>query len=318
MLSLKLVQPADAEAYAAVVSSIHPDEIPDPEVLRSRWRDESRRPRDQARHLIVDGDRVCGLAFWSRPESWESGQPRLAYVNVRMTSSNQSEEDFGWILSRMEQEALGAGANLARAVTREDEPFHRRMLERHGYLVDRLSRSWCLDLVKHRESLINARSLSRKLMLELEIRTTTLASSVKDDVWRKLFELTVETIPDIPSSVREPIPTFETWLLGMRGPDMYAERIWTAWAEARLVGYSYLTYPQAGNVWTGYTATRKEDRQRGIARAVKLETIGQAVELGIESIQTNNDIENSAILHINQSLGYEPLPGFVTHMKPLA
>jgi hypothetical protein len=318
MLSLKSVKPADAEAYASVVSAIHPDEIPDPEVLRARWRDESRRPQDQARHLIFDGDSVCGLAFWSRPETWEPGQPRLAYVNVRMTPSNESDEDFGWILKKMERAALSAGANLARAVTREDEPFHRRMLGSHGYLVDRLSRSWRLDLVKHRESLINARSVSRKLMRELEIRTTTLASVGTDDVWRKLYELTVQTIPDIPTSVPAPIPTFETWLLGMRGPDMYAERIWTAWADARLVGYSYLTYPQVGDVWTGYTATRKEDRQRGIARAVKLETIGQAVEVGIASIQTNNDIENSAILHINQSLGYEPLPGFVTHMKPLA
>jgi RimJ/RimL family protein N-acetyltransferase len=312
-----LVTLADAEAYASVVSAIHPDETPDPEVLRARWRDESGRPQEQSRHLIVDADGVCGLAFWSRPETWESGQPRLANVNVRMIPSKESPEDFAWILKTMEHGALNTGANMARAVAREDEPFHRRMWERHGYLVDRLSRSWRLDLIRNAEELINARSSSRKLMREAGVNMTTVFSAADDDVWRKLYVLTADTIPDIPTTVSEPIPTFETWLLGMQRPDINPQRIWAAFVGTELVGYSYLTYPQVGDVWTGYTATRKQDRQRGIARAMKLETIGQAVELGIDSIRTNNDIENEAILHINESLGYEPNPGLVSHLKSL-
>jgi predicted GNAT superfamily acetyltransferase len=98
---------------------------------------------------------------------------------------------------------------------------------------------------------------------------------------------------------------------------MHPDRVWTAWAEGELVGYSYLKYPDAGDVWTGYTATRKADRLRGVAHAVKLETIGQAVELGIASIRTTNDVENAAILHINEVLGFEPFPGLVTYLKPL-
>ena len=201
MFSLKLVEPADAEAYASVVNGIHPDEKPDPEVLRARWLGESKRPGHQARYLIVAGDAVCGLAFWSRPETWEADQPRLANVNVRMTSSNQSDEAFASILYRMEVGALRAGATSARAVTREDEPFHRRLLERHGYLVDRLSRSWRLDLVRHGDGLLKARWESRELMREADITITTLARAGIDDAWRKLYDLTVETIPDIPTTV---------------------------------------------------------------------------------------------------------------------
>ena len=62
---------------------------------------------------------------------------------------------------------------------------------------------------------------------------------------------------------------------------------------------------------------RKQFRGLGIARAVKLESIGQAIELGKHSITTNNDLENAAILHINSTLGYQPLPGLVTYVKSL-
>lgn len=316
MVWLRSVMPDDAEAYANVGSSIHPDERTDPAVLRARWQQESRHPTRQARYLIVDKDAVCGLAFWSCPERWEAGLPQVANVNVRMTPSNQFDDAFGWILRRMERGASSAGAALARAVTREDEPFHRAMLKRQGYAIDRTFRSWRLDLAKHGAALLQARKQSRRLMDDGGIRLAA-ASDRLDDVWRRLYDLSILTIPDIPASFLKPVPSFETWLLTMQGPDMYPDRIWTAWADDQLVGYSYLKYPQAGDVWTGYTATRKADRLRGVARAVKLETIGQAAELGIASIRTTNDIENTAILHINEVLGYDQFPGLVTYLKPL-
>jgi len=48
---------------------------------------------------------------------------------------------------------------------------------------------------------------------------------------------------------------------------------------------------------------------------VKLESLAQAVELGVPRIGTDNDSENAPMLHINQRLGYEPRPGFVEHHK---
>jgi GNAT superfamily N-acetyltransferase len=238
-------------------------------------------------------------------------------VNVRLIPSSESEADFAWILKSMEAGVIRADANVARAVTREDEPFHRAMLEANGYKVDRLSRSWIIDLAKHGSRLLAERSRSRKSMQDEHIRLGTLVGAVAQDGWRRLYELTSATIPDIPATHPEPIPTYETWLSRMQGPDVHEDRIWTAWSDDRLVGYSYLTYPREGDVWTGYTATDRSHRRRGIARAMKLETIGQAIELGTPTIRTNNDLENSAMLHINERLWYEPLPGLVTHLKTL-
>jgi hypothetical protein len=64
----------------------------------------------------------------------------------------------------MEIEAASAGARIARVVTREDEPFHRQNLEGNGYIVDRISRSWTLNLIVQRQRLIEACSQSRESM----------------------------------------------------------------------------------------------------------------------------------------------------------
>jgi hypothetical protein len=56
----------------------------------------------------------------------------------------------------------------------------------------------------------------------------------------------------------------------------------------------------------------------GVARALKLETIGQAIALGVSSIRTGNDAENAPILHINETLGYRPMPSWIEFLKDLA
>lgn len=315
--SLKPVGPADAEAYAGVVHAIHPDETVDPDVLRARWRDESADPRSQARYLVRSRGSVSGLAFWTLAGEPKHQEPQLANVNVRLVPERQSESEFHSILLRMESEAASAGAATARAVTREDEPFHRTSLERNGYVVDRISRSWQLDLVSGRERLLEARSVSRQAMRVQAFNICTLTEVAHGDPWSRLYQLAAETIPDIPTTIREPIPSRKAWMQQMQGPDIHEARIWTAWSGSQLIGYSYLSYPAAGDVWTGYTAVARGYRGRGVARAVKLETVGQAIELDVSLVKTNNDVENSAILHINESLGYEPLPGLITHLKSL-
>jgi len=60
-----------------------------------------------------------------------------------------------------------------------------------------------------------------------------------------------------------------------------------------------------GLPWTAYTGTSRAVRGRGIARALKYESIGQAVEAGYPRVRTNNDADNPAILRINAEMGYQ-------------
>ena len=48
-----------------------------------------------------------------------------------------------------------------------------------------------------------------------------------------------------------------------------------------------------------------------------MQSLAQAVELGVSEVRTGNDAENMAMLHINEMLGYELMPGFVSFAKRL-
>jgi hypothetical protein len=59
-----------------------------------------------------------------------------------------------------------------------------------------------------------------------------------------------------------------------------------------------------GLPWTAFTATSRTVRGRGIARALKYQTMAQAIELGCERVRTANDDANAPMLHINAEMGY--------------
>jgi RimJ/RimL family protein N-acetyltransferase len=82
------------------------------------------------------------------------------------------------------------------------------------------------------------------------------------------------------------------------------------------VAMSFLKFPPVrGRVFTGFTCSDPAYRGRGIARAVKLQTLAQAFQLGVPVVFTDNDSQNAPMLHINETLGYQLRPGFVEHLK---
>jgi GNAT superfamily N-acetyltransferase len=71
-------------------------------------------------------------------------------------------------------------------------------------------------------------------------------------------------------------------------------------------------------VWTDWTGTARKVRGRGVARALKLETVMQAIALGTKRVRTENDGENAPILHLNEEMGYTRIPGSVQLLKDLS
>jgi GNAT superfamily N-acetyltransferase len=87
-------------------------------------------------------------------------------------------------------------------------------------------------------------------------------------------------------------------------------------AEGEPVGYSYLAY-RPSLVETGFTGVLREHRNKGLARALKLETLVQAIGLGVRAVETDNDYENAPILHLNEELGYRELASRLEFHKPV-
>jgi GNAT superfamily N-acetyltransferase len=105
------------------------------------------------------------------------------------------------------------------------------------------------------------------------------------------------------------IPTrFEDWAVWMQPPAVQLDRVWVAFSGEAPVGYSFLEF-HPSLVHTGYTGVLATHRGQGIARALTLATLRQALELGVKAVETGNDFENAPILHLNEDLGYRSIPG---------
>jgi RimJ/RimL family protein N-acetyltransferase len=66
-----------------------------------------------------------------------------------------------------------------------------------------------------------------------------------------------------------------------------------------------------------FAGTAQSHRGRGLATLAKVVSTRAAQEAGIETIVTENDVANAAMLAINTKLGFRPGPELVEYAKDL-
>ncbi|MEO8744575.1 MAG: GNAT family N-acetyltransferase [Candidatus Dormiibacterota bacterium] len=305
----------DHAALAAdVMTASYPAFAQDPVLTRYRW-EHPRRDYSYGRYIAErDGLPIAYCAWVHGP--WEKLPERHCEVEVWLDRAELDrvvlEPLWGWV----EEKAIAEGSGLLMAYCGEDEQEMLDSLAARGYHRERLEKVWQLDLKEHGGRLVREAEQARMEMSASGIEFVTLASWQDPDRLQKLHELDSITRQDIPTSVpilSEAIDDFER---RTRSPDRRPEGSWIALDGDRPVAMSYLKFPPVrGTVWTGYTCCHLEYRGRGIAKAVKLQSLAHAVELGVPVVCTDNDSKNAPMLHINDALGYVRRPGFVEHHK---
>jgi RimJ/RimL family protein N-acetyltransferase len=294
---------------ADLLTAWRPDEPTDPVLLRYTW---THRWEGwfHERHAVVAGGRAVGYVACYHPP-WEREPQRYGRFEVKLLPGQL--ELAPDLLRALERRLREERAKLLRTECYEDEAWLRRELERHGYGATRGERASELDLRRHRERLLELTAESRARVAEI-VRIVTMAEV--GEIWGPLTDLFNQTARDVPTTI--PIlPDSEAEVREqMQAPSVRPDRVWLAMVGGRPVAASFLAYPPVrGHVWTDYTCCARSHRGRGIGRAVKMETIAQAVELGVARLRTLNDPENRPIIHINETLGYEPIPGPVEYLK---
>jgi RimJ/RimL family protein N-acetyltransferase len=304
----------DAELAADVMTRSVPWFPQDPVITRYRW-ERVRTGYAHGRFLAAREGKAIAYLDWVHGP-WDKLPDRHCEVEVWL---DVAEHELGLITemwSWIAEQAMREDPGLLLAYCGEDEPLMLESLAHLGYKRERTERVWELDLERHGARLQGEAAASRDRVAATGIELTTLAAWQDPNKVAKLYELDSITRLDIPTSlpiVTESMADFES---RMSGPDRRADRTWIALDQGRPVAMSYLKFPPVrGLVWTGYTASHPEYRGRGLARAVKLQSLGQAAEIGIPMVGTDNDAENTAMLHINETLGYVQRPGFVEHHK---
>ncbi len=301
----------DAPLAADLEGAIKPDHERDPEMMAFWWSHPI--AGERAHRLIATKDGIARMFVAAGHASWEQDPARYGWVRVRIRPDEWSEEAYRDGLSLAERWLREEDARTSVARVRADLENELRVLAADGYTEVRRSRVWRLDLVKGGDRLLAKAESCRAEMRRQGVTMLTLDHDRDPDGLRKLYELDVETGEDIPKTLPWPVPSFEEWEEHwFEHPGHRRDRFWIARDGDKILGLSIIGYPpQRGIPWTSYTCTARSARGRGIARALKYETIAQAIELGATLVETQNDAENAPILHLNEEMGYEPVTAVI-------
>jgi GNAT superfamily N-acetyltransferase len=225
-------------------------------------------------------------------------------------------DDYDAILAFATAQARDMGAKAILAEPWKSNTALVDALRRRGWEEKRRQRFWRLQLQPNAASLRRQLYKARERARSAGVAIATAAELGGEALYSKLYEINTAAHFDVPTTVAfEPDP-YEVWLRWMDAPDVLPERVWVATYEGEPVGYSFLTY-RVGLVDTGFTGVLREHRNKGIARALKLATLVQAIDLGVEAVETDNDSENEPILHLNEQIGYGEVDGQLQFHKAL-
>ena len=304
---------SDAAFVADLETATRPDEPRDPIIMKDYWRNPEDNMKIERFIGELGGDRVAYAH--QRHEIWKTPK-RYGNVSGDLMPAQRTATRLDALFAAMEERSRAEGTKTFTTWSWEDDAVRVGVLTKRGYHDERYQRFWELDLVAERAKLDAMAAESRAKMREQKIRVLTIDRDNDPEKWKKLWQMSEEASRDIPRTAPYRESSFDDFMKWMRSPGLREDRIWIARDGDALLGVSMLSYPpKRGVVATDWTGVARIGRGRGVARAVKLETVIQAIALGVDRIRTDNDFKNAPILHINETMGYKRRPDGIQFMR---
>jgi hypothetical protein len=304
----------DASFSADVHTEVFPQRPTDPVVERYWWA----QPDDTfiSRRWVVRRDGAdIGVAHFDHP-AWELVEVPHGDIGGELLPPHRDRETLAAMLDAVERRLVADGARRVAVRADEDDEVRLGAIADRGFREDRRGRRWLLDLGENRERIVAMTTQCRERMRTERIQMLTLDQDQDGEKYRKLWRMNEEAGHDEPTTLPYTEGSFEDTMRWLRSPSMREDRLWIARDGEEIVGASVLGYPPVrGIVGTEWTATARSVRRRGIARALKCETLMQAIALGVDRVRTSNDGANDPILHINATIGYRPWVSSIDFLK---
>jgi GNAT superfamily N-acetyltransferase len=304
-LMLRTATMDDARIVADLQAPPNPQDPRDPTMLRFSW--ETRAADEPHIELVAESNGSAVAFVEATHEPWEEMPKRFGSIRPILHPKVWSQPRFGQLVDAGESWLREEEAEVSVARARERWTDDLRSLEERGYREVRRSRVSELDLVAGRERLLAGAERSREQMEKQGVRLLTLDQDDDPEGMTKLYEMTIAAERDIPTTVPWRTMPYGDWSrFWFENPGVRKDRFWIAREATVVIGLSVIGYPpERGLPWTFFTATARTVRGRGVARALKYETLAQAIALGAHRVRTHNDGANAPILHLNVEMGYQ-------------
>jgi GNAT superfamily N-acetyltransferase len=313
-LAFRPATPDDAAFAADVMTAASPETPWDPVSLRYWW-SQPDEFQEIARFIVLQSRTPVGFAQIDHAR-WDVQPERYASIRGDLLPATRRRESLSALLATMEERAIADGARILRVSAKEGDALRSDVIASRGYREDRRQKQWELDLGANREKILAMTAEARARMRQEGVRILTLAEDRDPDVIEKIWRLSEEAGEDVPTTVPRIPEAMAAYTRWVNAPETHRDRFWLARVGDEVVGVSVLGYPPVrGVVTTEWTATARAVRGRGIARALKCETVAQAIALGVDRVHTGNDAANDPILHINETMGYHLLRSRINYLR---
>lgn len=304
----------DARFAADLETAVRPDDPQDPVAYAHYWATTDSKTVIERFIGQLGAKRVAYVQ--QRHTAWEHTPERYGRLGAELLPAYRTPERLGALFAAMEDRSRADGSATFTTWVWEDDALKLGVLQGRGYKEERRERFWELDLVANRERLERMTRESREKMREQDIAVLTIDRDTDPDKWHKLWRVSEEAGHDVPSTVPHVEGTLEDFMLWMRSPGIHEDRVWIAREGEAILGVSILSYPrERGVVQTDWTGMARAARGKGIARALKCETVTQAIALGVDRVRTDNDSTNAPILHLNEVMGYRRRDDMIQLMR---
>jgi GNAT superfamily N-acetyltransferase len=300
--------PDDYAASAELVSAAFADyPISEKEM---RFADAHRDPKCMTRRWIAERDGwMVGGAQVGQSE-WMY-HPQKFHLMVIVHPEHQGQGIGGALYDHLMAELAPRDPISLMSQAREDHERAVRFLKDRGFVETQRAWESRLDVAGFDFAPFEG-SETRATSVGIEIRSVSELRTLPD--WtRRLYDLEWELAQDVPHTETLTQPEFAQWeRKHLLNPNFLPEGYFVALEGGRMVGMSQLWKSQAGSdLRVGLTGVLRKYRRRGIALALKLATIRFARERGVAELKTWNEINNRAMLSINETLGFVKQPAWI-------
>jgi hypothetical protein len=122
------------------------------------------------------------------------------------------------VLAEMERRLIADGAKRVAARANEDDALRIAAIVGRGFVEDRRSRRWVLELGENRDRIERMTRQSRDRMRDEGIELVTLDREQDPEKYRKVWRMNEEAAQDVPTTLPIVEGTFEDTMRWLRNP----------------------------------------------------------------------------------------------------